>query len=254
MKRVWLGESAKLLGRYEEDDLTFVNTSFEVGDSFSYFYPVAMSYSELNSLHFQIGGSFDGPANRVGDWNSRNSSETMEGIVTYNCTAHAETWCIFGDTAKLEILNGSTTLLKDDYVFLLSGTLNGHSKGTRFKVTEDKTVDFTGCLAVKWNTISVAPQKNLAWERLKYNRELALRAGFTWNGMLFDSDPRARSNITDTVLLALTNPSMTIDWTLKDNSVVTLTASDVISVGTALGTFVKAIHDNTRIAREALTP
>lgn len=66
----------------------------------------------------------------------------------------------------------------------------------------------------------------------------------------FDSDPKARTSITDAVLLAQTLQSLgtptTIDFTLYDNSTVTLDTAGMITVGLMLGQKIQAAHAKSR--------
>lgn len=254
MKRVWTHENGTPLGKYEVDDLTFVRTIFKTGQSFTYFYPDNTAYSELSSFHYQVSGEFTGPFARSAGWRSDASNEKMQGLTTFTATSDAETWCIFGGASRIVLVTGEQALESGDTLFLLKGVFNENGPGSRFKVGSNKTLDFGTAVLAKWKVLEAQQTRDLAWEHLKYQRDQRLREGFTWNGMVFDSDPQSRANITDTVLMAITAPSMTIDWTLADNSVVTLTASDVIELGAALGMFVANIYDETRIAKEALTP
>lgn len=93
----------------------------------------------------------------------------------------------------------------------------------------------------KWNTIKSARDQNLS-------------AGFTWNGKVFDSDPESQARIQGAVQLAgLSNsPDFKVDWTLADNSVITLTASDLAQVGLALGTFVQNVFAQGRALRDQI--
>ena len=66
----------------------------------------------------------------------------------------------------------------------------------------------------------------------------------------FDSDPKARTSITDAVLLAQTLQSLgtptTIDFTLYDNSTMTLDTAGMITVGLMLGQKIQAAHAKSR--------
>ncbi len=77
--------------------------------------------------------------------------------------------------------------------------------------------------------------------QIKRARSTDEYGGFAWDGSTFDSDQVSQGRITGAVLLAQLNPTITRNWTLADNSVRTLSASDILSVGTALGAHVDAI-------------
>lgn len=95
--------------------------------------------------------------------------------------------------------------------------------------------------------------KNHAIKSIKSSREKAEFAGFVWNGFAFDSDAISQSRIQGAVQLALLAPQgWSIDWTLKDNSTVTLSHSDMIAVGLALGTFVSELHAKARQLKDQI--
>lgn len=83
--------------------------------------------------------------------------------------------------------------------------------------------------------------QTMAWGAMKTLRSQKEAAGFTWDGSTFDSDQTSQSRIMGAVQLAGMSPAFEIPWTLKDNSVRTLSASNMAAVGTALGAHVSAI-------------
>lgn len=80
-----------------------------------------------------------------------------------------------------------------------------------------------------------------AWGTMKAIRSQKEAAGFTWDGSAFDSDQVSQSRIMGAVQLAGMNPAFEIPWTLQDNTVRVLSASDMMAVGAALGAHVAAI-------------
>jgi hypothetical protein len=80
-----------------------------------------------------------------------------------------------------------------------------------------------------------------AWGAMKALRSQKEAAGFTWDGSVFDSDQVSQSRIMGAVQLAVMSPGFEIPWTLQDNTVRTLSASDMMAVGAALGGHVSAI-------------
>jgi len=82
------------------------------------------------------------------------------------------------------------------------------------------------------------------WETVKAARDAALNGTFNWNGMVFDADEVSQQRIQGAVqlaTLAASDPTFTIGWTLHDNTTSTLSGTDLINVGKALGTFVQTI-------------
>ena len=96
----------------------------------------------------------------------------------------------------------------------------------------------------EWQTRTWVDQRTLQeikdaqWDLIKQSRANAEYAGFMWDGSKFDSDILSQQRITGAVSLAMLSSTFSIQWTLFDNTVRTLSASDMIGVGSALGTHV----------------
>lgn len=81
------------------------------------------------------------------------------------------------------------------------------------------------------------------WESIKAERSRREYAGFTWDGSVFDSDPVSQSRIQGAVQLAGLDPvAFSIDWTLADNTVRTLSGADMVAVGVMLAQHVNGLH------------
>lgn len=84
------------------------------------------------------------------------------------------------------------------------------------------------------------------WAQIKAARDAAEFGSFDWDGSRFDSDALAQARIMGAVqmavLAAAAGQQFAIDWTLQDNTVRTLTGSDMIAVGLALGAHVGRQH------------
>ncbi len=86
------------------------------------------------------------------------------------------------------------------------------------------------------------------WADIKAQRDAVEFGGFDWDGSRFDSDAISQGRITGAVQLAqIAGEGWSIDWTLADNSVRTLSHTDMSAVGITLGEHVGHVHD---IARE----
>lgn len=83
--------------------------------------------------------------------------------------------------------------------------------------------------------------QTMAWSDMKTLRSQKESDGFTWDGSVFDSDRVSQSRIMGAVQLAGMNPAFEIPWTLEDNTVRVLSASDMQAVGAALGSHVATI-------------
>jgi len=92
----------------------------------------------------------------------------------------------------------------------------------------------------------LATLKAAKWEAIKLDREAAEYGGFVWDGSTFDSDMGSQQRISGATQLASLTPGFELDWTMKNNTVRTLTAAQMISVGMALGSHVTAQYVKAR--------
>lgn len=96
----------------------------------------------------------------------------------------------------------------------------------------------------------------LKWGSVKAAREEALVAPLTTPFGVFDADAASQKSITDAVLMLQTLASLgqptTIDFTLADNTVVTLNGADMVMVGLALGQRTQQVHATARALRAAI--
>lgn len=92
--------------------------------------------------------------------------------------------------------------------------------------------------------------KEAAWLLIKANRNGREFGPFSWSGHVFDGDIDAQRRINLAVLgaqVALgSGQPWTVDWTLADNSFVTLSAADMVGVAEAMGASINAAHDWAR--------
>lgn len=92
-----------------------------------------------------------------------------------------------------------------------------------------------------------------AWERIKADRDAAEAAGFDTPWGRFDSDPASQTKIIGAAQLAsialAQGAPFNIEWTLQDNTSVSLDAAQMIAVGAALANHVNAIHQRGRQLR-----
>lgn len=104
--------------------------------------------------------------------------------------------------------------------------------------------------------MSLQDKKESAWDVVKLQRDAREFGPFTYNGNTFDGDEAAQRRINLAVLgaqsaLASGQP-WSIDWTLADNSVVTLSAGDIVGVAEALGASIASAHEWARGLREQI--
>ena len=94
--------------------------------------------------------------------------------------------------------------------------------------------------------------KDAKWSEMKHERATREFSGFTWDGSTFDSDQLSQSRISGVALAAALDPTMVVDWTLKDNTVRTLTAAEFVQAATSMLVFVGALHATSRLLREQI--
>lgn len=103
---------------------------------------------------------------------------------------------------------------------------------------------------------TLAQHQAARWEAMKVAREVAISAPLSTPYGTFDATPAARTNITDAVLMAQTlaaaGSPVAIDFTLADNSVVTLSAAQMVEVGLCLGARTQAAYATARALRAAI--
>lgn len=93
----------------------------------------------------------------------------------------------------------------------------------------------------------LADRKKRLWESVKQTREVKIGGGVNVPGIgLFQTDDRSRDNIagaaTASLIAQAANAPFSLQWTLADNTVVTLSAAQVQAVGMAVMSHVAACH------------
>lgn len=115
---------------------------------------------------------------------------------------------------------------------------------------------FVGGTVVSGAPGDLASIKERRWVAMKGMRDAAEFGGFTWNNVVFDSTPQAQSRIQGASQLAtlamLASQAFSVDWTLADNSVVTLSGAQVIDVGRAMGEHIVTVHAIGRDVRSSI--
>lgn len=111
--------------------------------------------------------------------------------------------------------------------------------------------------AMEWQDARTLTEiKTDKWEVIKLARAAHIDSGLATPYGDFQTAPPGRQNITDAVLLAQTLASqsqpVSIDWTLADNTVVTLGLTEIVTVGLLLGQKVQEAHAHARTLRAAI--
>jgi hypothetical protein len=104
-----------------------------------------------------------------------------------------------------------------------------------------------------YDPLTLADYKNIQWNKVKADRDLTINGGFEWANNSFDSDPTSRTNIQGGVSLAIIseqlNQPFDIDWTLKNNTTISLSISDMKAVGVALANHLNTQYEKGRVLR-----
>ena len=120
----------------------------------------------------------------------------------------------------------------------------------------------TNCKYYEGNIVSdtiVVPLEVLKasrWNILKAIRDKLERTTFTWNSNVFDSDEVSKVKLTLAGIKAVkalqSEESYNEYWTLADNSVILLSAQDMVDVLEALGNHIRNVHYIGRTLRIAI--
>lgn len=99
--------------------------------------------------------------------------------------------------------------------------------------------------------------KTEKWESMKVAREAVFNAPLVTPFGTFDSDETARKNITDTIMLLQNIDAMgmgpaSTNFTLYDNSVVSINTLHMVQVGLLLGQKVAQAYARGRVVRDAI--
>ncbi|WP_436897666.1 DUF4376 domain-containing protein [Acinetobacter gyllenbergii] len=94
---------------------------------------------------------------------------------------------------------------------------------------------------------SLGQVKEQKWLEIKQMRETTEFGGFTFEEYKFDSDEKAQSRI-----IAASALGVNVDWTLFDNSVISLSREKLQLLKQALAEHVSMCHSRSRQARERI--
>ena len=100
----------------------------------------------------------------------------------------------------------------------------------------------------KWEFNRLAAQDK-KWMEIKLARSLQEFGTFDWNGYTFQCNDVSQRRIQGAVQLAMLDSTLTLDWTLADNTVQTFNASEFEAIGQALAAHVSACHVKARTLR-----
>lgn len=100
----------------------------------------------------------------------------------------------------------------------------------------------------QWS-LDLDKEKAIRWKAIKQDREGQEFGAFTWNNHTFQCDQASQMRIQSAVQAAILDDSLSMVWTLADNTTQTFNATELKQIGKALSDHVKECHDRGRILR-----
>ena len=190
-----------------------------------------------------------------------NGVASFHRVMSLNVTAHAIQVVIHNYNNR-EGAQDESGLLWQDYVelatlptgdFALTAD-NVVASVEKYLATESVTQYLGGTFLREGAEPDLETLKVMKWSEIKLAREQAESAGYIVEGFgTFDSDPEARANITGSVTAALiaklNNAPFQVNWTLADNSVVTLDADGMVLAGLEGLQHINKCHEQSRKLR-----
>lgn len=97
---------------------------------------------------------------------------------------------------------------------------------------------------------------DLRLERRAYvtaQRDITLGGGFTYNGDVYDSNAQSRANISSQARLAVAvGPTFETEWTLANNTLVTLDQGGMLALETAMDEHVATVYAHARALKQTI--
>jgi hypothetical protein len=129
-----------------------------------------------------------------------------------------------------------------------------------FKVVEASPAMVAGVWTQQWETVAQSSEDLSAAKTAEHGRVNQIVAAKTMDGGAVvtpsgtvQCDESSRVNITGAVVLAGLAPSQfSINWTMADNTQVTLNASAMVAMGQAVAGHVAAVHGHARALKDAI--
>ena len=121
-----------------------------------------------------------------------------------------------------------------------------------------RRVDLTTLKIVKYTPPgpTIEELKAAAWARIKAERDRREQAGAPYLGKVLDSDEKSVTRISIAVQAAQAaisaGTAFSLDWTMQDNTVITMTAAQVVGMSVALATHSNGLHLVARVVHEKI--
>lgn len=130
------------------------------------------------------------------------------------------------------------------------GLAHNESLGTLLTKAPNEYYSYNWSKGVWEDARTLTQAKQYCWNKIKASRSVAEVSPFTFHNILYDANVPNISGASQMALIAqgMSQP-FSIEWTTRNNSVVTLNGSEMISLGTTLGFRNSQVYDTARMLR-----
>jgi len=97
--------------------------------------------------------------------------------------------------------------------------------------------------------LDIALARSNKWKEVKLERQIRELSTFDWNSHTFQCDEISQIRLQAAVQAATIDDTISMVWTLADNSTETFNATELKQIGKALADHLKVCHDRGRILR-----
>tara|TARA_A100001035_G_scaffold255376_1_gene229897 strand:- start:43 stop:609 length:567 start_codon:yes stop_codon:yes gene_type:complete len=97
--------------------------------------------------------------------------------------------------------------------------------------------------------LDIALARSVKWKEVKLERQIRELSTFDWNSHTFQCDEISQIRLQAAVQAATIDDTISMVWTLADNSTETFNATELKQIGKALADHLKVCHDRGRILR-----
>ena len=107
-------------------------------------------------------------------------------------------------------------------------------------------------LTLSWGSPPYPPIeefKATKWLEIKQASTACELSSFIWDGSIFDSNSISQQRIYSAAQMAIIDPAYTVNWTLSNNTVRTLSAEDTKNLAIALNTHINDCHQKSQLLR-----
>ena len=101
-------------------------------------------------------------------------------------------------------------------------------------------------------TYDLSAAKHEAWSMIKVARDMEEFGTFTWSSHTFQCDEISQRRIQSAVQSAQLDNTVSVTWTLSDNTTQVFNATELQQIGQALSAHINACHDKARAKRSEI--